>query len=372
MKPHCAANELVLVTGGAGYIGSVVVRTLLKLGYRVRVFDKLLYGDQGLAAVRERIELLEGDIRCLPRDVYDGVWAIIHLAALSAEPAAEYRPEANHEINTQAAVRVSELAKAAGVSRFIQASSCSIYDVGAGNPERDIVHDEDFPAQPFRVYSISKREAEKGILALADKHFCPTVLRKGSVYGYSPRMRLDLVVNTFVYHALHSGRLVLHNGGEMWRPLLDIRDAAAAYVTVLEAPAEKVSGQIFNVVYGNYRISELALRVHHTLGKIGIPCELCPDYQFRNLRSCQASGKKIADTLGFVPRFSVEEAVADLVEKMRNGVLSHLDDPILHNIRWLDFLEESKAKLGFSESIFDLNADQLRELRVTVSARSSR
>lgn len=365
------SRPFVLVTGGAGYIGCVLVPDLLDAGYRVRVFDILFYGDAGLDRVRDRIELIEGDIRSLPSDLLDGVSGVINLAGLSTEPAAEYRPEANHEINFQAAVRLTRLAKERGVARFIQASSGSIYDVGAGHPENDILHNEDSPVKPFRVYSVTKREAEKEILNLADDGFTPVVVRKGSVYGYSPRMRFDLVVNAFVLNALQSGCLVLHNGGEMWRPLLSIQDAAAAYRIMLEAPAEKVGGEIFNLTNGNYRISELALRVQHKLAHLGISCKIEPDYQYRNLRSCQASGRKVAERLGFVPKVTVEETVEDLAGKIQNGAFPDVSDPACHNIRWLDLLEETNQKFGNAEPVLNLSAEKLKELRSALRQRSA-
>jgi nucleoside-diphosphate-sugar epimerase len=364
-------ESLVLVTGGAGYIGCQLVPVLLDGGYRVRVFDLMFYGDAGLDRVRDRIEIVEGDIRSVPAGLLDGVSSIINLAGLSTEPAAEYRPEANQEINFKAAVDLARLAKEKKVRRFIQASSGSIYDVGAGHPEKDIMHTEDSPVVPFRIYSITKREAEKHILAMADDSFTPVVLRKGSVYGYSPRMRFDLVVNAFVLNALQTGCLVLHNGGEMWRPLLSIQDAAAAYKLMLEAPAEKVSAEIFNVTNGNYRISELALRVRHKLGELDIPCELQPDYNYRNLRSCQASGQKIAQKLAFTPKVTVEETVEDLVQKIRGGAFHEATDPAFHNIRWLDLLEETRTRLGYPDSVLSLSPEQLRRVRAATKQRSA-
>ena len=364
------SQGLVLVTGGAGYVGCQLVPVLLDAGYQVRVFDVMFYGDAGLDSVRDRIEVIEGDIRCVPPGLLDGVFAIINLAGLSTEPAAEFRPDANHEINFRAAVELARLAKQKGVARFVQASSGSIYDVGAGHPEKDVMHTEDSPVQPFRVYSISKREAEKQILAMADHSFTSVVIRKGSIYGYSPRMRFDLVVNTFVLNALQVGRLVLHNGGEMWRPLLSLQDAVAAYKLMLEAPAEKIAGEIFNVTNGNYRISELALRVQKKLREIGIGCDIDPDYNYRNLRSCQASGAKITDRLGFTPKVTVEETVVDLVNKIQSGVFQDLTDPSLHNIRWLELLEDVATKLAYSQSVLNLNAQQLKELRGAVKQRS--
>jgi nucleoside-diphosphate-sugar epimerase len=364
-------GSFVLVTGGAGYIGCQLVPTLLDGGYRVRVFDVMFYGDAGLDRVRDRIEVVEGDIRSVPADLLDGVSAIINLAGLSTEPAAEYRPEANQEINFKAAVDLASLAKQKKVRRFIQASSGSIYDVGAGHPEKDIMHTEDSPVAPFRIYSITKREAEKRILAMADDSFTPVVLRKGSVYGYSPRMRFDLVVNAFVLNALQTGCLVLHNGGEMWRPLLSIQDAAATYKLMLEAPAEKVKGEIFNVTNGNYRISELALRVRHKLGELSIPCELQPDYAYRNLRSCQASGQKIAQQLAITPKVTVEETVEDLVQQICTGAFHDVTDPAFHNIRWLDLLEETRTRLGYPDSVLSLNPEQLRRVRTAATKQGS-
>jgi nucleoside-diphosphate-sugar epimerase len=365
------AGSSILVTGGAGYIGCQLVPVLLDAGYRVRVFDVMFYGDAGLQAFRDRIEIIEGDIRGIPTGLLDGIYAVINLAGLSTEPAAEYRPEANQEINFEAAVRLASLAKEKGVRRFIQASSASIYDVGAGHPEKDILHNEDSPVEPFRIYSITKREAEKKILGMADNRFAPVVLRKGSVYGYSPRMRFDLVVNAFTLSALQTGQLVLHNGGEMWRPLLSIQDAVAAYQLMLEGPAENINGEIFNVISGNFRISELALRVRNKLSELGITCEVRPDYNYRNLRSCQASGKKIGQRLGFAPKVTVEECVKDLVEKIRGGAFHDLQDPSLHNIRWLDLLEDLRAKAGYADSVFSLGSKQLRQLRLSAFSERS-
>lgn len=365
------SDPLVLVTGGAGYVGGELVPLLLSAGYRVRVFDLMFYGEAGLTKVRGGVEVIEGDIRHVSADLLDGVSAVINLAGLSTEPAAEYRPEANHDINFKAAVGLARLAKQEGVARFIQASSGSIYDVGAGHPEKDIMHTELSSVQPFRIYSISKREAEKEILALADDQFTPVALRKGSIYGYSPRMRFDLVVNAFVLSALQTGRLVLHNGGEMWRPLLSLQDAAAAYKLMLEAPADKIRGQIFNVTNGNFRISELALRVQKKLGEIGIRCELDPEYSYRNLRSCQASGEKITEKLGFKPDVTVEETVVDLVNKIRGGAFHDASDPSFHNIRWLDLLEEVRNKLGYAESVLDLDPERLKQVRLASAHRST-
>ena len=184
-------------------------------------------------------------------------------------------------------------------------------------------------------------------------------------------MRFDLVVNAFTLNALQTGKLDLNNGGEMWRPLLSIQDAAAAYRLMLEVPAEKISGEIFNVTNGNYRIAELALRVQHKLAGMNVRCELRPDYKYRNLRSCQASGAKIASRLGFIPNVTVEETVEDLVAKIRGGAFHDPNDPAFHNIRWLDLLEEARVTAGYSDSVLNLSPVQLRELRASISKQRS-
>src|SRR3989442_10074056 len=149
-------------------------------------------------------------------------------------------------MNTAAALTLAELARSHGVSRYVFASSASIYDVGVSDHARDVVLDEETPVAPKAAYSKSKRDAEKGLIEMAGPNFCPVILRKGTVYGWSLRMRYDLVVNTFVKDALSTGRITLHYGGEMWRPLVDIRDAARAYIAAIEAPEEAVRGEIFN------------------------------------------------------------------------------------------------------------------------------
>jgi nucleoside-diphosphate-sugar epimerase len=344
----------VLVTGGAGYLGCMLVPRLIELGYHVRVLDKLFFGEQGLAPYLERIDLVRGDIRRPPTGIFKGVTAVINLAGLSAEPAAEYNPEANRSMNTEGLRILATEAKKHGVRRLIQASSGSIYDVGGGNPEKDFLQDESTPVSPFRVYSITKREAEEILLALGDKGFCPVILRKGSIYGYSPRMRFDLVVNAFVRNAMTRGFLELHCGGETWRPILGIKDAVEAYITVLRADESQVRGEIFNIVTENVRISELALRVRKTLADLEIASDIRADYEPRKLRSCQASGRRFRETFGFQFRFSVEDGVRELVDKIRTQAFPDIDHPRYRNIQWMDILEETYRLTGGEGSVTDL------------------
>jgi len=344
----------ILVVGGAGYIGSVLTHELLERGYAVRVLDRFLYGDRGLAGVRDRVELIGADMRRVEPAHLTGVDAVINVGGLSNDPTAEYSPAANHEMNTVASVRLAELARVAGVRRYVLASSCSIYDVGVNDDLCDVIRDETAEVHPRAAYATSKYEAEQRILAMAGAEFCPTVLRKGTVFGFSPRLRFDLVVNTFVRDALTSGTIVLFRGGEMWRPLVDVRDAARAYIACLTADETAINGQIFNVAACNMRISELALRVRTTLRGLGVAADIRPDYTYRGVRSYRVSTHKIERVLGFKPAVSVEDAVHDLVEQIRHRQLENLNDPQYDNLRWLRVLEEAQAILGAGRSIFDI------------------
>src|SRR5215468_2399089 len=232
----------ILVVGGAGYVGSVLTEELLQRGYTVRVLDRFFFGDNGLRALRDRIELVESDMRAVSPTALDGVDAVINVGGLSNDPTAEYNPRANHEMNTVATAALARLCKARGVSRYVLASSCSIYDCGILDERADVLQDETSPVAPRAPYSVSKYEAERAILAMTDDTFCPVALRKGTVFGYSPRMRYDLVVNTFVRDALTKGYVTVHCGGEMWRPLVDVSDLARTYVACVEAADEKVHG----------------------------------------------------------------------------------------------------------------------------------
>jgi nucleoside-diphosphate-sugar epimerase len=344
----------VLVIGGAGYVGAVLVEELLKRGYAIKVFDRLIYGDQGLQHVRDRVEVVSGEMRAMEGTVLEDVSAIINLGGLSNDPTAEFNPRANYEMNTVATEVLAKQAKAAGVARFLFASTCSIYDQGVEDAEADLILDETSPVAPRAAYSSSKYEAEQRLLPMADNTFCPVVLRKGTVYGHSPRMRFDLVVNTFLKDALTRGKITIHFGGEMWRPLVDVRDVARAYIACLEADEHKVRGQIFNVIYRNMRISELALRVKETLARHDRKIEIVPDYGYEGVRNYRVSGRKIESVLDFRPVVGIEESVENLLEKLRGLSITDFENPRCYNIRWLKLLEEAERVLGAPGALFGL------------------
>ena len=345
-------QQKILIVGGAGYVGCVLVRELLEHGYAVRILDRLYYGEEGLADVRDRVELIQADMRRMPSDVFQNIAVVINLGGLSNDPTAEYNPEANYEMNTLAAIRLAEQCIANGVPRYVLASSCSIYDRGVGNDELDVLLDETSEVYPKAAYSSSKREAEVKLLEMKSERFVPVILRKGTIYGFSPRMRYDLVINTFVRDALSKGFITLHFGGEMWRPLVDVRDVAQAYILALQADVEKVSGQIFNVVYRNFRISELALRACEALKSVGVQCDLRPDYSYRGVRNYRVSGKKIERMLGFRPKVDIQESVVDMVENIRTRHYLDFDSPQYYNIQWMRLLEQAKQVIDVTGSVF--------------------
>lgn len=345
----------ILVVGGAGYVGSVLTEELVGRGYAVRVLDRLYFGEGGLRGVRDRVELIVADMRAVSPAVLDDVEAVVNVGGLSNDPTAEYNPRANHEMNTVATVKLAEFCKIRGVRRYVFASSCSIYDRGV-SADADVLQDEDSAVAPRAAYSGSKYQAERGLLELADATFCPVMLRKGTVYGFSPRMRYDLVVNTFVRDALTRGTLTLHYGGEMWRPLVDVRDAARGYVALLEAEEDRVRGQIFNLASRNVRISELALRVREALSQLNVRVDIRPDYGYQGVRSYRASSEKIQRVLGVSPKVTIEEAVVDMVERIRREGYTDFENPKYYNIRWMQLLEEAHRVIGVTGSVFDAPA----------------
>jgi nucleoside-diphosphate-sugar epimerase len=330
----------VLVTGGGGYIGCVLAERLLERGYTVRVLDRLYWGEDPLTAIRDRIELVVADVRQVPGSALDGVDGVIHLAGLSNDPTAEYDPEANWQMNALATAAIGRACVERGIERLVFASSCSLYD---GLPPG--MHDERAPIQPKGAYATSKRYAEEQLLALVEDGLCPVILRNGTVYGYSPRMRFDLVVNTFVKDALLQERLELHGGGWMWRPLVEIRDAADAFIVGLEAPAELVRGEVFNVLHSNYQIRELAMLVAGSVQLLGrtVKLEETPLPEF--VRDYECSNAKLAQRLGFIPSRSVVEAVADLLSLIDVTDRTLLGDPRHYNIRWLELMHELEPRI---------------------------
>lgn len=328
-------RQVILVTGGAGYIGSVLVGALVKQGKRVRVFDSLYFGKQPLAHLVRKLDLIAGDIRTIPNQLFRDVHTVIHLAGLSNDPTAEFNPKLNFAVNAQATQRLAEQAKAQGVARLIYASSCSIYD-REGDPGNRLRF-EDSPVSPQRAYSISKYHAECELLKLVDRRFCVVILRKGTVFGFSPRMRFDLIVNTMVKSALQDKVINVLCGGRQWRPLVDVEDTAEAYAKALAAPAQRVNAQILNITYRNFRVSEVAQRVQRTLKEhFGISVPIVHRQPNARDRSYRVSTKKARELLRFQPKRSIEASVVEMVNTLNANGIMDFDNPLYHNIHWME------------------------------------
>ena len=330
----------VLLAGGAGYIGCILAERLLDRGYEIRILDRLWWGEEPLQAIRDRIEVVQADVRDVPPETFDGIDAVVNLSGLSNDPTAEYDPEANWQMNAVATETLGQACVERGIKRFVFASSCSLYD---GLPPG--MHDETAPIEPRGAYATSKRYGEEALLALVDKGLDVGIVRNGTVYGWSPRMRFDLVVNTFVKDALLREQLELHGGGWMWRPLVDVRDCADAMIAVLEAPADKIRGEIFNVLHSNYQIRELAFLVAGSVQLLGRNVRLVEAPAPPLTRNYECSNAKLSMTLGFNPTRSVVQAVADLLARIDVGDRTLLADPRHYNIRWLELMHELQPRI---------------------------
>ncbi len=322
-------GELVLVVGGAGYIGSLVVRALLKRGFRVRVLDNLVYGSSAIEEVLDhpRLEFMRGDCRNI-QDVVSsmrGAGAVIHLAAIVGDPACDQDHKTAQEINFAATRMMIEIAKGEQVQRFIFASSCSVY--GAS----EAVMDENSQVQPISLYADTKVDSEQVLLAAANASFHPTILRFSTIFGLSPRPRFDLVVNLLTAKALKEKVVTIYNG-EQWRPFLHVADAAAAIMRVLEAPVSLVGGQIYNV--GDSRLNYTLTDVAAKLVKF-FPNTRVEHVENSDRRSYRVSFDKIKGHLGFTCSKRLEDGIYEIKEAFESGQISDYGDAYYSNVKYL-------------------------------------
>jgi len=322
----------VLVTGGAGYVGSVLIPKLLKKGYKVTVLDLYMYGADVLDAVKNdpNLKQVKGDIRdqALLEKELKGIDAVIHLACISNDPSYELDPDLGRSINYDATVKLVDIAKKAGVKRFIYASTSSVY----GIKEEENVS-EDLPLEPLTDYSRYKALAEEYILKQRSPGFVVLILRPATVCGYSPRLRIDLSVNILTNHAVNKGKITVF-GGEQKRPNIHIEDMTDLYVKTLEYPDEKIDGKIFNAGYDNMKMKDIADTVKEVvtkeLNKKGLKIETTPT---NDNRSYHVSSEKIKKELGFVAKRSVADAVKGLVAAYKSGKIKNPDDKKYYNIK---------------------------------------
>ena len=318
----------VLVTGGAGYVGAVLVPKLLAAGHEVCVLDLYLYGEQVLDAVRGHPALTEvkGDLRdqALLRRILPGCDAVIHLACISNDPSFELDPDLGRSINYDAFFGLVDLSRDSGVKRFIYASSSSVYGV---KPLADVT--EELSLEPLTDYSKYKALCEEVLLARRAPGFATLILRPATVCGYSPRQRLDLAVNVMAAHA-QVNRVIKGFGGGQMRPNLHIQDMTDLYLASLRWEAAAIDGRIYNAGYQNHTVAEIAGIVKGVMGDdIAIRTTPTDDN-----RSYHISSAKLKRELGFAPRHSLEDAVRELRTAFEAGLLPDpLGDPRYSNIK---------------------------------------
>ena len=341
------SQPLVVVTGGGGYIGVVLIHQLLDQGYRVRALDTFFWGKEVLADLSDRIEIVNADIRSVEPDHFTDATAVVHLAGLSNDPMANFRPDANWAINTVATEHVLNASIAAGVERLTFGSSASLYD-GLGSVQ---LHTEEAAIQPTGPYAESKHRAEQLLLNAGDR-ICITLLRQGTVYGFSPRMRFDLVVNTFVRAGLTDGKFTLHGAGKMWRPLIDVSDVANAHIAVIEAPMGKVQNEVFNLLHNNYQIADVAKMVQEGFERAGRPIEIHTEPAPANVRDYRLDGSKIETTLNFKPAIGINSAVDRMLREFEGVSHGDLAHPKYSNIEWMTILDDVARQLSNRGQVF--------------------
>jgi len=327
------AIQQVLVTGGAGYVGAVLVPKLLKQGYKVKVLDLYIYGDDILADVKDHPSLLQvrGDIRdrALLERVMPDVDAVIHLACISNDPSFELDPELGKSINYNAFLDLVDVSKSCGVKRFIYASSSSVYGI------KEVANvTEEIKLEPLTDYSKYKAMCEEVLLRERSPGFVTLILRPATVCGYSPRMRFDLTVNILTNHAVNDRKITVF-GGDQLRPNIHIEDMSDLYVQALQWADEAIDGKVFNAGYENHTVSEIAEIVSRVVGDDVVITKTPTN----DNRSYHISSEKIRSELGFVPSHSIEDAVSDLVYAFQSGkILDAMTNSRYYNIRMMQDL----------------------------------
>jgi nucleoside-diphosphate-sugar epimerase len=309
------SKKNILVTGNMGYIGTVLVPMLLERGHVVVGLDSCLFERCSIEEFESKTPVQSIDIRDITIEDLEGFDSVIHLAGLSNDPLGSYNKDITYEINHAATVSLAQKAKAAGVTRFLFASSCSNY----GESGSDWITEES-KVQPIRPYARSKVLSERSLIELSAENFSPVFLRASTAYGGSPMLRFDLVINNLTAWAVSTKRVYLKSTGNAWRPIVHVKDIARAYIAALEAPRSTVHNEAFNIgtTTENYRVSELAEFVREAVGDCLI--EYAPDAK-PDPCSYRVDCSKIARaSLGFKPEWTVRRGIRELC-----GILRHLD-----------------------------------------------
>lgn len=320
----------VMVTGGAGYVGSALVPKLLDAGHKVTVLDLYLYGEEVLASVRGNPNLREikGDLRdpAVVATALEGCDAVIHLACISNDPSFELDPDLGRSINLDAFRPLVRASKAAGIKRFVYASSSSVYGVKEG-----VEVTEELPLEPLTDYSRFKADCERILEEEREPGFVTLTIRPATVCGYAPRQRLDVIVNILTNHAVNTGKVKVMGGNQL-RPNIHIDDMCDVYLMSLQLADEAIDGKVYNVGEKNHSVTELAEIVASVVGP-HVEKEFLPT---NDPRSYHVSSEKILRELGYAPKRTIKDAVSDLVAAFAAGKLpDSMSDPRYFNIKMM-------------------------------------
>jgi nucleoside-diphosphate-sugar epimerase len=326
----------IVVTGGAGYIGSALVPHLLSGGHRVTVIDRLYFGEASLKRARAahpaELSLVRADVRRVDPRTFEGADALVDLAGISNDPSCELDPDLTRSINLEGSLRVARLAQAAGASRIVFASSCSVYGHGAG-----LRLTETSPLNPVSLYARCKAGAEERILALGKSTgIATTVLRFATVFGLSDKMRFDLAVNVMTKNAYVARKIIVEGGGQQWRPFVHVLDVAEAIRRVLEAP-HPLAGHVVNVgsTDNNVRIKNLAYRVRDLVpGTEIVMAPTDPD-----LRDYNVAFDRVGELLDFRPARTIESGISEILHALHTGAIDP-DDRRWYTLRQYQFLAD--------------------------------
>tara|TARA_B100000427_G_scaffold304237_1_gene289327 strand:+ start:9740 stop:10789 length:1050 start_codon:yes stop_codon:yes gene_type:complete len=337
----------ILLVGGAGYIGSVLSTKLISRGYSLNILDKMWFGRSGIDYVNSYVQfhdfkdinIYESDMRVPPEKCFENVDVVVNLGGMSNDPTSEYNPKFAYELNTESSISIAKKAKSYGIDRYVFASTCSIYSGSNDINHHDNVYTEEEEVSPKYTYSKSKLDAEEGLLLIGEG-FCPTILRKGTAFGLSPRMRFDLVVNAMYRSAKKDKVINVFHGGQMWRPLVSVEDISEAYIKVIESDTSVVKNKIYNISSDNLKISDIATTIADAMNDV---CGFKPEVVLNNsgdgnIRSYQVSTKKIEKELGFFSQ-SLNDSIKIEIKKFEEHNTTYpfdFDDDIHFNLAVMD------------------------------------
>jgi nucleoside-diphosphate-sugar epimerase len=358
LMPASSGVKRILVIGGAGYVGSVLCRELLKLNYKIRILDLLLYGNHSLKylstlpqAVKDplAIQCQIDDFRNVNKiiEAIHDIDTIIHLGAIVGDSACQIDPNNTIQTNYIASRNIAQIAKTLGVKRMVFASTCSVY----GNSQstfRIPYLDEQSPTGPVSLYARTKINAEQAILDTASNTFSPVILRFATIYGISPRPRFDLVINLLSAQA-QTERKITITGGQQWRPFVHISDVANAIIKVIHAPSQLVSGQIFNVgaTQENYRIKQIGSIIKTLLQGTRIITQI----NIQDARNYYVKFDKIKNTLDFTNSQTIRNGILEISRALLTGEIKNYRLPYYNNYLTLKMLDEPKMNEAYPSSV---------------------